>query len=150
MLALVLGDSCVARVRFFQAEDGIRDGTVTGVQTCALPIFPRALSCPCSPEPLKVRLGMILSVGVVLLGNPRRPSSAPREGNGLLSQEASYLTVHLLLYYEIYILSRMKWEMGSVPIISKGRKLEMVQSMEKGIRYRKRPKTPFQMANRNS
>src|SRR5437867_10080844 len=24
---------------FFQAEDGIRDRTVTGVQTCALPIF---------------------------------------------------------------------------------------------------------------
>src|SRR2546430_11825545 len=27
-------------VFFFQAEDGIRDLTVTGVQTCALPIFP--------------------------------------------------------------------------------------------------------------
>src|SRR5689334_24123319 len=26
---------------FFQAEDGIRDGTVTGVQTCALPIYPQ-------------------------------------------------------------------------------------------------------------
>src|SRR2546430_7461443 len=26
---------------FFQAEDGIRDLTVTGVQTCALPILPR-------------------------------------------------------------------------------------------------------------
>src|SRR5437867_6563459 len=26
-------------VFFFQAEDGIRDRTVTGVQTCALPIF---------------------------------------------------------------------------------------------------------------
>src|SRR5439155_13648351 len=26
---------------FFQAEDGIRDGHVTGVQTCALPISPR-------------------------------------------------------------------------------------------------------------
>src|SRR5688500_20137746 len=26
---------------FFQAEDGIRDYKVTGVQTCALPIFPR-------------------------------------------------------------------------------------------------------------
>src|SRR5690348_18486883 len=25
---------------FFQAEDGIRDGRVTGVQTCALPIYP--------------------------------------------------------------------------------------------------------------
>src|SRR5690348_4497718 len=27
---------------FFQAEDGIRDGRVTGVQTCALPILPIA------------------------------------------------------------------------------------------------------------
>src|SRR5207253_4719134 len=26
---------------FFQAEDGIRDGHVTGVQTCALPISPQ-------------------------------------------------------------------------------------------------------------
>src|SRR5699024_11708131 len=29
-------DSCSF---FFQAEDGIRDGHVTGVQTCALPIY---------------------------------------------------------------------------------------------------------------
>src|SRR5690606_27837303 len=45
---------------FFQAEDGIRDFHVTGVQTCALPIFSenRPLSCACllreaapSPEP---------------------------------------------------------------------------------------------------
>src|SRR5207245_8772922 len=28
---------------FFQAEDGIRDATVTGVQTCALPISLRLL-----------------------------------------------------------------------------------------------------------
>src|SRR5207245_7904788 len=28
-------------VFFFQAEDGIRDATVTGVQTCALPIYKR-------------------------------------------------------------------------------------------------------------
>src|SRR5690606_39676921 len=28
---------------FFQAEDGIRDFHVTGVQTCALPIFPCVL-----------------------------------------------------------------------------------------------------------
>src|SRR6202020_818440 len=27
------------RVFFFQAEDGIRDWSVTGVQTCALPIY---------------------------------------------------------------------------------------------------------------
>src|SRR5437016_11609340 len=28
---------------FFQAEDGIRDWSVTGVQTCALPIYPQVL-----------------------------------------------------------------------------------------------------------
>src|SRR5437867_7567643 len=34
---------------FFQAEDGIRDRTGTGVQTCALPICrdPRPARCPC-------------------------------------------------------------------------------------------------------
>src|SRR2546429_5301057 len=34
----------VAVVFFFQAEDGIRDVAVTGVQTCALPIFPQILT----------------------------------------------------------------------------------------------------------
>src|SRR2546427_8699939 len=29
---------------FFQAEDGIRDLTVTGVQTCALPIYSREVT----------------------------------------------------------------------------------------------------------
>src|SRR2546422_3265457 len=38
---------------FFQAEDGIRDVAVTGVQTCALPISPcpvarAAAACACS------------------------------------------------------------------------------------------------------
>src|SRR2546430_17615575 len=32
---------CRLYVFFFQAEDGIRDLTVTGVQTCALPILAR-------------------------------------------------------------------------------------------------------------
>src|SRR6266852_7117372 len=31
-------EACVLYFFFFQAEDGIRDATVTGVQTCALPI----------------------------------------------------------------------------------------------------------------
>src|SRR2546430_3080592 len=44
--AVNLGDAVVAEKGvlvlffFFQAEDGIRDLTVTGVQTCALPIYP--------------------------------------------------------------------------------------------------------------
>src|SRR5438309_11008973 len=36
---------------FFQAEDGIRDGTVTGVQTCALPIYSVQLSEPTGGGP---------------------------------------------------------------------------------------------------
>src|SRR5690606_27884664 len=34
---------CLSHVFFFQAEDGIRYFHVTGVQTCALPIFDRSL-----------------------------------------------------------------------------------------------------------
>src|SRR2546430_4806213 len=45
---------------FFQAEDGIRDLTVTGVQTCALPIFTAVGGCSSvlvmsSPDTLTVR-----------------------------------------------------------------------------------------------
>ena len=34
---------CFLHVFFFQAEDGIRDADVTGVQTCALPILAKGL-----------------------------------------------------------------------------------------------------------
>src|SRR5699024_12182701 len=43
---------------FFQAEDGIRDRNVTGVQTCALPIY--------SAEAGHGDLGMITSDDVVI------------------------------------------------------------------------------------
>src|SRR5260221_7312877 len=35
---------------FFQAEDGIRDHCVTGVQTCALPIFRLLSQARCAPR----------------------------------------------------------------------------------------------------
>src|SRR5947208_7413976 len=41
-LALVVSSVAFVFIFFFQAEDGIRDDLVTGVQTCALPI-----SSPC-------------------------------------------------------------------------------------------------------
>src|SRR5215471_7347634 len=41
---------------FFQAEDGIRDLYVTGVQTCALPIS-RAGSRPAHPDRSRARMG---------------------------------------------------------------------------------------------
>src|SRR2546430_10924909 len=40
---------------FFQAEDGIRDLTVTGVQTCALPIWPDVRHVPL--EEARAKLG---------------------------------------------------------------------------------------------
>src|SRR3989475_3665550 len=40
-MALAAEDDVRGRNFFFQAEDGIRDLTVTGVQTCALPICER-------------------------------------------------------------------------------------------------------------
>src|SRR5574340_592022 len=42
---------------FFQAEDGIRDLLVTGVQTCALPIYPASVTA------------WIISVGTISLGS---------------------------------------------------------------------------------
>src|SRR5205807_4458518 len=51
---------------FFQAEDGIRDYKVTGVQTCALPISP---SCTASmtfaspPSVVIITTGMLLNAG---------------------------------------------------------------------------------------
>src|SRR5690606_39847861 len=40
------GRACVRCCFFFQAEDGIRDFHVTGVQTCALPIYNPSLASP--------------------------------------------------------------------------------------------------------
>src|SRR5690606_40346073 len=40
---------------FFQAEDGIRDFHVTGVQTCALPILSRACGGTPGPAPRAAR-----------------------------------------------------------------------------------------------
>src|SRR5439155_8656708 len=62
---------------FFQAEDGIRDGHVTGVQTCALPICDnlklrtRARSAPANECPRA----------------KRTPGAAPREDQDVRSEE---------------------------------------------------------------
>src|SRR5207245_3866032 len=49
---------------FFQAEDGIRDATVTGVQTCALPIYPTTVRD--QVDTLRARFGL---VRLVLVGD---------------------------------------------------------------------------------
>src|SRR3954447_16898194 len=57
---------------FFQAEDGIRDATVTGVQTCALPISP-------APAPAFVRDASAR--------RRRRPSFCPGDARACRSRD---------------------------------------------------------------
>src|SRR5262249_2452768 len=64
---------------FFQAEDGIRDWSVTGVQTCALPIFSTALA-PHRSEYLKLPLAD--GTGDTLLARLDRPA-APKPARPL-------------------------------------------------------------------
>src|SRR2546430_7321513 len=64
---------------FFQAEDGIRDLTVTGVQTCALPI---SLELEDVAEPLDPgRIDQVL-LGRLLLRGARLPPGGASEGDG--------------------------------------------------------------------
>src|SRR5205809_5138870 len=51
---------------FFQAEDGIRDVAVTGVQTCALPIYPEARRSHCGPGLAGVRFAVPRRLGGTL------------------------------------------------------------------------------------
>src|SRR2546427_2558604 len=53
---------------FFQAEDGIRDLTVTGVQTCALPISQVATSlAPSNSGLIYIQLGAVVTLIVLLI-----------------------------------------------------------------------------------
>src|SRR5216684_1017301 len=55
---------------FFQAEDGIRDVAVTGVQTCALPIYPMILrGIPGLRTPMPMIPGADVAGEIVELGS---------------------------------------------------------------------------------
>src|SRR5437016_8035561 len=75
---------------FFQAEDGIRDWSVTGVQTCALPIYvplmPRAMIIGCVDQrvdPAHV-LGLGLGEAIVIRNIGGRITPATLETMGML------------------------------------------------------------------
>src|SRR3712207_8629043 len=95
-LTLTRFELCFVKVRtyfplgvfFFQAEDGIRDIGVTGVQTCALPIFgpprDRAQQIDAQRPDLALQTGRVVGAdGVVVGQRPDRGAScltADREG----------------------------------------------------------------------
>src|SRR5690606_41194200 len=60
------------RCFFFQAEDGIRDFHVTGVQTCALPILLKRFEAPTLPEAL-ARVERECGQGALLVETRRTP-----------------------------------------------------------------------------
>src|SRR5438552_19159918 len=70
---------------FFQAEDGIRDDLVTGVQTCALPIYADAEPQHRQKGPPRRRRALRLRGGGRL--RERRPRSRLRPGAGPRSEE---------------------------------------------------------------
>src|SRR5205823_8290440 len=65
----------------FQAEDGIRDKLVTGVQTCALPIYPESPAFARDLAPKKILDVLAGKNGVQILLNIRyRVGLAPPAG----------------------------------------------------------------------
>src|SRR3989454_10505608 len=63
---------------FFQAEDGIRDYKVTGVQTCALPIYAAIIFAPAGPlVPAALRAvekgGTVVCAGIHMSDIPAFP-----------------------------------------------------------------------------
>src|SRR2546430_3253704 len=110
----MLGDSLIARhiivyllfFFFFQAEDGIRDLTVTGVQTCALPIFgsderfaganrategpAREIGVPRSPQPIRVDRCLHCANNLWVIASGWRRSEERRVGKECRSRWSPY------------------------------------------------------------
>src|SRR5256886_11046862 len=82
-------------VFFFQAEDGIRDLTVTGVQTCALPIFATRTAGRDSESAASVRIArrkpaqILVHRFLAILAPPSRagPTAGSRDENLSRSEE---------------------------------------------------------------
>src|SRR6266850_5849202 len=74
---------------FFQAEDGIRDYKVTGVQTCALPIFACPGSCRKRPTVSRAQVQAEAAAFAAVFRWPRR-SEERRVGKECRSRWSPY------------------------------------------------------------
>src|SRR5256884_445073 len=103
-LSLMLG-SVLVLIFFFQAEDGIRDVTVTGVQTCALPILCFVDTQTKQEHEVRARVVVVCCATVEsarLLLNSR----SPQHPNGLANSNGivgRYLHGHLGGGADIYL-----------------------------------------------
>src|SRR5207249_9622635 len=85
----------------FQAEDGIRDRNVTGVQTCALPILAAALMYSGTETDPRRMLGEALIDSRVLAHEALRDACAASHNGGVLPTEVSRLDAELFPGAEI-------------------------------------------------
>src|SRR5256885_6605823 len=89
MLVVCEESFCLLRFFFFfQAEDGIRDYKVTGVQTCALPISP-------GTEPA---LAQVEVQNRIKKAEARLPASVMQMGLQVEQASANFLMIYSLTY----------------------------------------------------
>src|SRR5699024_12049761 len=93
---------------FFQAEDGIRDRNVTGVQTCALPIFRRIICHAASRGYKTLCTGKELSInqpskGINVLTRPEQEI-----GRASCRERVSIKKVIVEILYKYYTFIRLK------------------------------------------
>src|SRR2546422_8566224 len=99
---------------FFQAEDGIRDVAVTGVQTCALPILPLLpalvavmVAAPTATPVTKPVGATVASAGVLDVQLTDRPGSTlPAESRDRKSTRLN--SSHGYISYAVFCLKKKK------------------------------------------
>src|SRR5256885_6977220 len=103
-------------VFFFQAEDGIRDYKVTGVQTCALPIWPGRRRLAAEPRPGALE-GLRRAEGRAHRGVVRCRYRTPRgrcedlAGRGARHRDRKSTRLnssHLVISYAVFCLKKKK------------------------------------------
>src|SRR5690349_23441000 len=95
---------------FFQAEDGIRDLYVTGVQTCALPIYAgaTALVLPSFTEGFGLPVLEAMTVGVPVVASDRGALPEVLGDAGLDRKSTRLNSSHVEISYAVFCLKKKK------------------------------------------
>src|SRR5439155_6458175 len=94
---------------FFQAEDGIRDGHVTGVQTCALPIsWTTGVEEKRRPYSVVFQACGGPNAGVKLIGNSKFPRLVENTLRTFQVQETLKPDIYLPMHPETYFAGKVE------------------------------------------
>src|SRR5256885_2876888 len=105
---LAVAEVCHQCFFFFQAEDGIRDYKVTGVQTCALPILRQAMLEERTRSLEPTRRGVI-----AWLAGPERLSAqrvVPGDAGGVERSLGAWMEQYELLQMKRRYPDRISWD----------------------------------------